>query len=87
MVDVDLADLVSAAVRGAGYQGQVRFVVDSSHRVLVGATFVGPDVADLVHAATVAVVGQIPLDLLWHAVPVHPTLSEVWTRFLAEYGL
>ncbi len=87
VVDVDLAGLASAVVRGAGYQGQARFVVDSSRRRLVGATFVGPDVADLVHAATVAIVGRVPLDELWHAVPVHPTLSEVWTRFLVEYGL
>ena len=87
VVDVDLAGLTSAAVRGAGYQGQARFVVDSSHRVLVGATFVGPDVADLVHAATVAIVAEVPLDVLWHAVPAHPTLSEVWSRFLTEYGL
>ena len=49
---------------------------------LLGATFVGPEVAELVHAATVAVVGRMTLDQLWHAVPSFPTASEVWLRLL-----
>jgi len=52
----------------------------------LGATFVGPDVAELLHAATIAVVGEVPLTRLWHAVPSYPTLSEVWLRWLEEYG-
>jgi hypothetical protein len=47
----------------------------------------GPDVAELLHAATIAVVGEVPLDRLWHAVPSYPTISEVWLRLLEEYGL
>ena len=86
-VDVDLAALGGAAVRSPVYRGQARFVVDPERRVLVGATFVGPGVAEMLHAATVAVVGQVPLDRLWHAVPSYPTLSEVWLRFLEGYGL
>ncbi|MST34246.1 pyridine nucleotide-disulfide oxidoreductase, partial [Acidimicrobiaceae bacterium USS-CC1] len=50
--------------------------------VVVGATFVGSDVAELLHSATVAVVGKVPLDLLWHCVPSYPTVSEVWLRLL-----
>ena len=53
----------------------------------MGATFAGPDVTELLHAATVAVVGEVPLERLWHAVPVFPTISEVWLRLLEEYGL
>ncbi|MCL2848622.1 MAG: NAD(P)/FAD-dependent oxidoreductase [Micrococcales bacterium] len=87
VVDVDLSTLAAATVRGTGYQGQARFVVDVSGPVLAGATFVGPDVAELVHAATVAIVAQVRLDVLWHAVAVHPTLSQVWPCFLAAYGL
>jgi len=49
------------------------------------ATFVGPDVAELVHAATVALVGRVPLETLWHAVPSFPTVSEVWLRLLEEW--
>ena len=36
-------------------------VVDSGRDVLVGVTFVGQDVAELVHAATIAIVGEVPL--------------------------
>ncbi len=51
---------------------------------LVGATFLGPGVTEMVHAATVAIVGEVPLDRLWHAVPSYPTMSEVWLRLLDE---
>ena len=55
--------------------------------VIVGMTFVGQDTAELVHSATVAIVGEVPLDRLWHAVPSFPTISEVWLRLLEAYGL
>lgn len=55
--------------------------------MVVGATFVGPEVAEMLHAATVAVVGQVPLSRLWHAVPAYPTRSEIWLRLLEAYGL
>ena len=47
----------------------------------------GPEVQDFLHAATIAVVGEVPLDRLWHAVPAFPTRSELWLRLLEEYGL
>lgn len=62
-------------------------MVDEDRQVILGATFAGPDVSELLHAATIAVVGQVPLDRLWHAVPAYPTISEVWLRLLEEYGL
>ena len=61
--------------------------VDERRSVLVGATFTGVDVAEFVHAATIAVVGEVPLERLWHAVPSFPTRSEVWLRLLEAYGL
>jgi dihydrolipoamide dehydrogenase len=67
--------------------GQVRLVVDTERDVVVGATFVGPDVAEMLHAATIAVVGEVPLARLWHAVPAYPTVSEVWLRLLEAAGL
>jgi len=67
--------------------GTVRIVVDEDRRVLVGATFTGVDVAELLHAATIAIVGEVPLERLWHAVPCFPTRSEVWLRLLEGYGL
>jgi dihydrolipoamide dehydrogenase len=62
-------------------------VVDEGRRVLLGATFTGPAVQELLHSATVAIAGEVTLDRLWHAVPSFPTVSEVWLRLLEEYGL
>ncbi|MCW2777906.1 MAG: Dihydrolipoyl dehydrogenase [Frankiales bacterium] len=78
----ELGQVAGAALAADGYSGWAKLVVDADRRVVVGATFVGPDVAELLHSATVAVVGQVPLDRLWHAVPAYPTVSEVWLRLL-----
>jgi hypothetical protein len=55
--------------------------------VLVGATFTGPGVQELLHSATVAIVSGVTMDRLWHAVPSFPAVSEVWLRLLEAYGL
>lgn len=72
----------SASLYGDDYRGRARVVFDQDRQVLVGASFVGPGVAELLHSATVAVVGEVPIDRLWHAVPAYPTISEVWLRLL-----
>jgi pyruvate/2-oxoglutarate dehydrogenase complex dihydrolipoamide dehydrogenase (E3) component len=69
------------------YEGWAQLVVDEDRKVVVGATFAGPGVAELLHGATIAIVGEVPLDRLWHAVPSFPTISEVWLRLLEKYGL
>jgi pyruvate/2-oxoglutarate dehydrogenase complex dihydrolipoamide dehydrogenase (E3) component len=56
--------------------------VDRATDTLVGASFVGPDVGELLHAATIAIVGKVGLETLWHAVPSYPTVSEIWLRLL-----
>jgi dihydrolipoamide dehydrogenase len=76
-----------AGLQADHYEGTARLVVDESTRSVVGATFVGQDVAELVHAATIAIVGTVPLETLWHAVPSFPTMSEAWLRLLEAYGL
>jgi len=86
-VSCDVGNVPGAALTADGYRGQAKLVVDDERRVVVGATFVGPDLAELLHSATVAVVGEVPLDRLRHAVPSFPTTSEVWLRLLEEYGL
>ncbi|MEV6442976.1 NAD(P)/FAD-dependent oxidoreductase [Amycolatopsis sp. NPDC051716] len=86
VVDYDLAATAGSAVHAEGYRGHARMVVDEDRKVLVGFTLVGPDVAEMLHAATIAVVGEVPLDRLWHAVPAFPTVSEVWLRLLEAYG-
>jgi dihydrolipoamide dehydrogenase len=86
VVDYDLGAVAGSALHADEYRGQARMVVDEDRKVIVGFTLVGPDVAELLHAATIAVVGEIPLDRLWHAVPAYPTVSEVWLRLLEAYG-
>jgi pyruvate/2-oxoglutarate dehydrogenase complex dihydrolipoamide dehydrogenase (E3) component len=83
---VPLESTAAASLSGEGVVGWAQLVVDVDRCVVVGATFVGPDVAELLHAATVAVVGEVPLARLWHAVPAFPTLSEVWLRLLEALG-
>jgi dihydrolipoamide dehydrogenase len=87
VVTYDVGSVSGAYTRGNGIKGMCNIVVDESRRVIVGATFTGPGVQEIVHAATIAVVGEVPLDTLWHAVPSFPTMSEVWLRFLEAYGL
>ena len=73
--------------RGGGGEGQVRLVIDEDRRIIVGATFVGPGAGEMLHAATIAIVGKVSLDTLWHAIPAFPTISEFWLRLLESYGL
>jgi pyruvate/2-oxoglutarate dehydrogenase complex dihydrolipoamide dehydrogenase (E3) component len=80
-------DVTGASTAGIGVTGTSKLVVDESRRVLVGATFTGPAVQELLHSATVAIAGEVPLERLWHAVPSFPTVSEVWLRLLEAYGL
>jgi len=75
-------DVAGAALSRDDFTGHAALVVDRATDTLVGATFVGTDVSELVHAATVALVGHVTLDTLWHAVPSYPTVSEVWLRLL-----
>jgi pyruvate/2-oxoglutarate dehydrogenase complex dihydrolipoamide dehydrogenase (E3) component len=86
VVDVDFAEqVVGASLFADGYAGRARIVVDEDHGYLLGATFVGPGVEELIHSATIAVAGQVPLTRLWHAIPCFPSISEVWLRLLEAY--
>jgi pyruvate/2-oxoglutarate dehydrogenase complex dihydrolipoamide dehydrogenase (E3) component len=86
-VDVDTGGNAGGSFVGRGAAGTSRLVVDERRRVVVGATITGPEVAEALHAATIAVVGKVPLDDLWHAVPSFPTRSEAWLRLLEAYGM
>ncbi|WP_415847554.1 FAD-dependent oxidoreductase, partial [Tsukamurella strandjordii] len=85
VADYDLGWVAGASLYADGYTGRARMIVDTDRGVLVGATLVGSAVAELLQAATIAVVGEVPLDRLWHAVPAYPTISEVWLRLLETY--
>jgi pyruvate/2-oxoglutarate dehydrogenase complex dihydrolipoamide dehydrogenase (E3) component len=86
-VDVPTQGSAGASFYGRDVPGTTRLVIDEDRRVVAGATFVGPEVADFLHAATVAVVGEVPLERLAHAVPSFPTRSEVWLKLLEACGL
>lgn len=86
-VDVGTSANAGGSFVGRNAPGTARIVVDESRRVIVGATFTGAEVAESLHAATVAVVAEVPLGTLWHAVPTFPTRSELWLRLLETYGL
>ncbi|MEV0174131.1 NAD(P)/FAD-dependent oxidoreductase [Streptomyces sp. NPDC050803] len=84
-VDYDLANVSGASLYGDGYRGRARMVVDLEREILLGVTFVGPGVGELIHSATIAVAGEVPISRLWHAVPSYPTISEVWLRLLETF--
>jgi pyruvate/2-oxoglutarate dehydrogenase complex dihydrolipoamide dehydrogenase (E3) component len=86
-VDVETGGNAGGSFVGRGAPGTARIVVDEDRRVVVGATITGAEVAEALHAATIAVVAEVPLDDLWHAVPSFPTRSELWLRLLESYGL
>ncbi|WP_353114947.1 NAD(P)/FAD-dependent oxidoreductase [Microbacterium sp.] len=85
-VDVEFGSVAGAGLHEDGYRGHARMIVDEQRGTVVGLTLAGPDVGELIHAATIAVVGEVPLTRLWHAVPSYPTMSEVWLRLLEAYG-
>ncbi|HEU0055829.1 MAG TPA: NAD(P)/FAD-dependent oxidoreductase [Gaiella sp.] len=86
-VDVETSGNAGGSFVGRGAPGTARLVVDEDRRVVVGATITGAEVAEALHAATIAVVGKVPLEDLWHAVPSFPTRSELWLRLLEAYGM
>jgi dihydrolipoamide dehydrogenase len=87
VVDIDPGQTVpGAGLYADGYTGRARMVVDEAHGYLLGVTFVGPGVEELIHSATIAVAGRVPVSRLWHAVPCFPSISEVWLRLLEAYS-
>jgi pyruvate/2-oxoglutarate dehydrogenase complex dihydrolipoamide dehydrogenase (E3) component len=92
-LNVRAADVSTQGNAGASFYGRdsaagtARLVVDDDRRVVVGATFTGPEVAEFLQAATTAVVGEVTIDRLFHAVPAFPTRSEVWLYLLEQLGV
>lgn len=84
--EYDMAGVAGASVYADAYVGRAKLVIDDETDVPIGATFVGFDVGEMLQAATIAIVGEVPVQRLWHAVPAYPTLSEVWLRLLETDG-
>ncbi len=85
VASVPTGSVAAASIHGEDLVGTSQLVVDADREVVVGATFTGPGVSELLHSATIAIVGQVPLATLRHAVPSFPTLSEVWLNLLEAY--
>jgi dihydrolipoamide dehydrogenase len=85
VVEYEIGNVAGASLYADGYSGRAVAVVDTEREVLLGVTFVGPGVAEMLQAATIAVVGEVPIARLWHAVPAYPTINEVWLRLLETY--
>jgi pyruvate/2-oxoglutarate dehydrogenase complex dihydrolipoamide dehydrogenase (E3) component len=92
-LNVRAVDVPTQGSAGASFYGRdsasgtARLVVDDDRRVIVGATFTGPEVAEFLHSATVAVVSEVTVDRLFHAVPAFPTRSELWLYLLEKLGV
>src|SRR6516162_10185364 len=87
VVSTPTGEVPGAYTQGTGVRGTSQLVIDDQRRTIVGATFTGPGLAELLHSATVAICGELTVDKLWHAVPSFPTVSEVWLHLLEAYGL
>ncbi len=81
-IDADPESTPAGSFIGKGAPANARLVVDTSADVIVGATFTGPEVQDMLMAATIAVAAEVPYDRLVHAIPAFPTRSEVWLKLL-----
>jgi pyruvate/2-oxoglutarate dehydrogenase complex dihydrolipoamide dehydrogenase (E3) component len=92
-LNVRVVDVPTQSAAGASFYGRddargtTRLVVDEDRRVIVGATFTGPEVAEFLHAASIAVVGEVPLERLFHAIPAFPARSEIWLYLLEALGV
>jgi dihydrolipoamide dehydrogenase len=86
-IDVPTDGTAGASFQGKEAGGTSRIVIDQSRDVIVGATFTGFETADFLHAATIAIVGEVPLPKLRHAVAAYPSRSEIWLKLVEAAGL
>ncbi|HEY5977687.1 MAG TPA: NAD(P)/FAD-dependent oxidoreductase [Solirubrobacterales bacterium] len=88
-IDAEAVDVPTDGTAGASFYGKdtggtSRFVVDRGNETIVGATFTGFETADFLQGATIAIVGEVPLPRLRHAVAAYPTRSEIWLKLLEK---
>ncbi|HEU4707664.1 MAG TPA: NAD(P)/FAD-dependent oxidoreductase [Solirubrobacterales bacterium] len=89
-IDARAIDVPTDATPGASFQGREtggtsRIVVDQAKGTIVGATFTGFETADFLQAATFAIVAEIPISKLRHAVAPYPSRSEIWLKLIEKY--
>jgi pyruvate/2-oxoglutarate dehydrogenase complex dihydrolipoamide dehydrogenase (E3) component len=88
-VVVELVETPTSGNAGGSFYGHdapgtARLLIDRERRLVVGATITGAEVGEMLHAATIAIVGEVPLERLRHAVPCFPTRSEIWLALLEQ---
>jgi pyruvate/2-oxoglutarate dehydrogenase complex dihydrolipoamide dehydrogenase (E3) component len=87
VIDYEIGDVAGASLYEDDYEGHAQMIVGEKTKTILGMTLAGPGVGEMIHAATIAIAGEVPLETLWHAVPSYPTMSELWLRLLETYGL
>jgi len=91
-LNVDVVETPTSGNAGGSFYGRnatgtARLLIDRDRRIVVGATITGAEVAEMLHPATIAIVGEVPLERLRHAVPCFPTRSEIWLKLLEQAGV
>jgi pyruvate/2-oxoglutarate dehydrogenase complex dihydrolipoamide dehydrogenase (E3) component len=89
-LDVHVLEVGTSANAGGSFYGRnapgtARLLVDKESDLIVGATITGAEVADFLQAATIALVGEVPMGRLWHATPSFPTRSEIWLYLMSKW--
>ena len=89
-LDFHILEVGTSANAGGSYYGRnapgtSRLLVDKDSDLIIGATITGATVAEFIHAATIAIVGEVPMGRLWHATPSFPTRSEIWLNLMAKW--
>jgi pyruvate/2-oxoglutarate dehydrogenase complex dihydrolipoamide dehydrogenase (E3) component len=87
IVETETSGNAGGSFYGRNAPGTARLLIDRERRIVVGATITGAEVAEMLHAATIAIVGEVPLERLRHAVPSFPTRSEIWLTLLQKAGV
>jgi pyruvate/2-oxoglutarate dehydrogenase complex dihydrolipoamide dehydrogenase (E3) component len=77
-VEAETSGNAGGSFFGRGVAGTTRMVIERGTGRILGTTMVGAEIADFLHAATVAVVAEMTMDRFRHAVPSFPSRSEVW---------
>ncbi|MFL5873474.1 MAG: dihydrolipoyl dehydrogenase family protein [Solirubrobacterales bacterium] len=88
-VDARAVDVPTDGTAGASFQGKEtggtsRLIIDQAKETIVGATFTGFETADFLQAATFAIVAEVPIAKLRHAVAPYPSRSEIWLKLLEK---
>lgn len=84
-VEAETSGNAGGSFFGRNVAGTARMVIERGSNRILGTTLVGAEVADFLHAATVAVACDLTMDQFWHAVPSFPSRSEVWLNLVEAW--